>query len=314
MRKKFKLINRLLKSPRIIPSILRNYLSILILRKKSLRNLQLAVTYDCQYNCSLCATRELKNNIETLSIEQIRRIIKEVKSLGCINVNLTGGEPLLRQDLDKIIRIISRNGLMAGLITNGGFLGYDLLRKLKSSGLTEVAISIHGNEEYHDMFTGIKGAYRKAVRSLEMAKEERLSVVINTVVTHRNLKERGLEGIKKIARDYGILIQPILLCFPHKNLINSGFSLTGEDLQTFNTLLKDPYIKPLHRNYLNSFCPAGNEYIYIGAYGDVFMCDLVQTPYGNVLQEPLVRIWQRMLNKRKVVGEKHLCVGLENND
>lgn len=310
---KVRAISRLLKSPGVIPSVLRNYLSILVFKKRVLRNLQLAITYDCQYNCFLCAAKHLNKGSDTLNTGQILKIVKEAKDLGCININLTGGEPLLHQELGKIVRIISKNGLMAGLITNGRLIERDLLRSLKKNGLTELAISIHGDEEYHDNFTGIKGAYRKAVRSIEIAKSINLNVVINTVITHSNLNNQGTEDIKRLARFYNIAIQPIPICFPDKNLIDKKFILDKEDLQNLEVLLKDSYVRPLHHNYFGSACPAGGEYIYIGAYGDVFMCDLVQIPFGNVLREPLTTLWQRMLSRRKDIGFGQICIGLKND-
>lgn len=313
-KKNLSVITRLSKSPYIVLIVLKNYFLFLILKKRVLRNLQLAIIYDCQYKCSLCAAAGLKREKEPLNVEQIKKIIEKIKSLGCINVNLTGGEPLLRTDIDKIVKLIYKSGLMVGLITNGGLIEYNLLKKLKVSGLSEIAISMYGSEEYHDNFTGIKGSYRKAIQSIEIAKRLKLNTIINTIITHDSLRKRCLEDIKIIAIHYSIFIQPILLCYSRKNLCGVDFSLTSEDLESFKVLLRDPYIKSLHRNYFGSTCPAGNEYIYIGAYGDVFMCDLVQTSYGNVLEESLVTIWQRMLASRIDIGHKHLCLGLKNNN
>mgnify|MGYP001590548892 CR=1 FL=1 len=313
LKRNFAVASKLTRKPAIIPALFRNYFRLMILRKKVLRNLQLAILYDCNYKCPLCATKHLKKAGPPLDIKQISRLVKEAKDLGCININLTGGEPLLHPELEQIIRIISENGLMTGLITNGHLLEYNLLKRLKTSGLTELAISVHGNEAYHDNFTGIKLSYRKAVESIEMAKDNKMSIVINTVITHDNLNSHCIDDIKRLARHYNIFIQPILICFPNKDLINSSSVLDKEDLRNFEILLKDPFIKPLHRNYFGSFCPAGDEYIYIGAYGDVFMCDLLQIPFGNIIDEPLANIWQRMLDKRKHIGYGHICVGLGDN-
>lgn len=284
------------------------------MRENVLRNLQLAVTYDCQYNCFFCAANNLKKDIKTLNIEQIARITKEAKRLGCINVNITGGEPLLHKDLAQIVKTIYRNGLMVGLISNGALAEAGLLKRLKSSGLTEIAISIYGDEEYHDNFTNVKGSYRKALESIAIAKKSGLNVVINTIITHKSFKSRNIEVIKKIAKFHNILIQPILICLQNnKHLSDRAVSLNEVDLKEFGIFLQNAFVKPLHRNYFGSCCPAGNEYIYVGAYGDIFMCDLVQVNFGNVLEESLDAIWQRMIKKRKEITCDYMCIGLKNN-
>ena len=311
--KNLQVADKLIRNPAIIPAILKNYFKLTVLKKKVLRNLQLAVTYDCQYNCFLCATRHLKKERKALNIEQIKMVAREARALGCLNINLTGGEPLLHKELDRIVKAISETGLMVGLITNGGLIEDNLLKRLKAFGLRELAISIHGDEAYHDNFTGVQGSHKKAVRAIEAAKNRSISVVINTVITHDNLNNQRLKDIQGLAHFYNIFIQPILICFPKGDLIDARLSLTSEDFGKFHLLLKAPSFKPLHRNYFGSACPAGNEYIYVGSYGDVAMCDLVQDFFGNVTEEPLITIWQRMLAEREVIGCGHMCIGLKNN-
>ncbi len=248
-----------------------------------------------------------------MDINELEKIVREARSLGCINVNLTGGEPLLRKDLKEIVKVISSNGLMVGLITNGMLIEPDLLQELRQNGLSEISVSIHGGQDYHDAFTGVLGAYQKAVRAIELSKKAGLNTVLNTIITHQSLHSSSIDEIKKIARSFYILIQPSLVCFPDKCLVDEKFMLNEQDLKDFKAFSEDPYIKPLHHNYLGTgFCPAGIEYIYINAYGEVSMCDLAQSSFGNVLREPLSVIWKRMLNKRETMGGGSTCIGLDN--
>ena len=74
-----------------------------ILKKHVLRSVELAITYKCNASCDKCYSRFLVKNKEELSVQQINQIWKQCSSLGAFHINLTGGEPLLREDIFEII-------------------------------------------------------------------------------------------------------------------------------------------------------------------------------------------------------------------
>jgi pyrroloquinoline quinone biosynthesis protein E len=84
---------------------------------------------------------------EMLSADTWRRILREAEVLGVVQVNLTGGEPLLREDLETIVSEAHDLDLYTNLITAGLPLTYERLARLRDSGLASVQLSMQSAEE-----------------------------------------------------------------------------------------------------------------------------------------------------------------------
>ena len=90
---------------------------------------------------------------EILSYEEIQKFVLACKPLGLRKVRITGGEPLLRKDLPKLVRYISDLGLEVALTTNGSFLKREAAR-LAEAGLDRVTISLDAvDQELHSRIT-----------------------------------------------------------------------------------------------------------------------------------------------------------------
>ena len=97
-------------------------------------------TRRCNLACTYC--NEFDDFSKPVSTEEMFRRVDRLGEMGTAIITISGGEPLLHPDLDQIIRRIRKNGIMAGLITNGYLLVADRIERLNRAGLEYLQISI----------------------------------------------------------------------------------------------------------------------------------------------------------------------------
>ena len=118
-------------------------------------------------------------------------------------VVLTGGEPLLRPDIETVGQEICRRGLHWGAVSNGWFYDEAMHGRLMQAGMSSLTISLDGLEASHDWMRGHTGSYARALRAIGLfAREPRLTSDVVTCVNRRNLSE--LPEIHRILSDLGV--------------------------------------------------------------------------------------------------------------
>ena len=174
------------------------------------KKLRVSVTDRCNMRCGYCMP---KNNTkwfdstEVLSFEEIIRLSSIFANLGVEKIRITGGEPLVRPLIENLIKSIAKipHIKSIGLTTNGLLLS-DSVKKLKSSGLNSVNISLDSfKEDRFKMMTGINGL-DKVISSIQKAKDAGLDVKINTVVV-RGWNDDEVVEFANFARHTGITVR-----------------------------------------------------------------------------------------------------------
>ena len=174
------------------------------------KKLRVSVTDRCNMRCGYCMP---KNNTkwfdstEVLSFEEIIRLSSIFANLGVEKIRITGGEPLVRPLIENLIKSIAKipHIKSIGLTTNGLLLS-DSVKKLKSSGLNSVNISLDSfKEDRFKMMTGINGL-DKVISSIQKAKDAGLDVKINTVVI-RGWNDDEVVEFANFARHTGITVR-----------------------------------------------------------------------------------------------------------
>lgn len=155
---------------------------------RPLLNLRISITQRCNYRCAYChkegEVQRANRSAEAMFAEEIVRMAKIAVSLGIARIKLTGGEPLMREDLPEIISgIAALSGVRdLSLTTNGLLLGGGIAKKLRDCGLRRVNISLPSlNPETYRKLTG--GKLSDALVGIRAALEAEFKPVkLNTVV------------------------------------------------------------------------------------------------------------------------------------
>lgn len=297
--------------PLVLPRIINGFLRRIVLRQNVLRTVDLAITGDCHYKCIFCsAYRIYRKGGPFLTVKQIDDIWKQCVELGVMHVNLTGGEPFLR-DFDEVIQLITNFNpryFLVSLVSNGLNVTRDKLKKLKKAGLDTLQLSIESiDPQKNDEMRGIKGSFCKVIEAVNYAKELRLNVCLNAVFYSENADE--IKKLIDFSRKERIFLVLNTASAEGKWQGLNTKKLQQRDTNIFEEFMRFPHVR--HDSSINFSgkreCPAGKERIHITAYGDVLTCPLVQISYGNVLEEPLKEIYKRIISMEHLRRYSRMC-------
>ncbi len=295
----------------ILPRVAANYFRLIVLHQKVLRGVEFALTYECNCHCGHCSAARLRNEARPLlRMDAIKRTLKECIELGVLNINLTGGEILLRDDLDELIRAAQPDKAVVSIATNGILLDRSAALRLKDLGVRIVTISLDSADpDTHDRSRGYKGCFKKVFEAVEHARAADLEVFLCTIMTPQNLKNGDMYRMVDLARDKDLTITVNVSCAVGRWTSNKGILLDEHDLACFDEIVSLPHVRwEGGSNYLKEGCPAGIEKVYISPYGDVMPCNFAHISFGNVAEESLVRIWKRMIATAPFNEIHHRCL------
>ena len=189
------------------------------------------ITGRCNQKCTYCMWKHLRSSDE-LDTAQVKDMVDQMKAAGVLLLSITGGEPLLRDDIGEIIRHVKRRGLVCKLNTNGKLLEQklDLLRPLDL-----LQISIDGPPAVHEILRGDSTAAH-IPHTVKLVREAGIPLQVNTSLSRITILH--MDEILQWGLDQGICIYFQLLS---KNFVRhdeiAQFSPEPEDLLTTLTKL-----------------------------------------------------------------------------
>jgi len=269
-------------------------------------SIYLALTHKCPNNCVYCSA---KNNLnkEDLTTKQWMDTIQEIQEMGTPIIGLTGGEPMVREDLFDIIGAIDDRSAST-LFTSGYNLTLEKAKELKSKGLFSIGISLDSyQKDKHNKNRNSDMAFDQALLAIGNARKAGLYTIVQTVVLKDDIKEGELLKLFQLAGETGAhevkILEPIL----------SGKLLTKEALKNifYSPQDREKLIKIQHRANkihnlpkITSFayteseakygCGAGTQHSYISAAGDLYPCDFVPMSFGSVKEKSIQKLWKQM--------------------
>ena len=170
------------------------------------------VTRSCNFNCRHCrAAAQNKKYADEFTTGECFKLLDNIAGLARPIIILTGGEPMLREDIYDIARYGYERGLRMVMAPCGMLLDDNTVVKLLQAGIGCISISIDGaTAQTHDAFRQVEGAFAGALAGIAAAKRNGLAFQINTTITQHNIDE--LPDIMKLAEDLGaITFNPFLL-------------------------------------------------------------------------------------------------------
>ena len=182
--------------------------------RNQLRLVAWELTRRCNLNCVHCrAGSERGPYPGELSTTKCLEILGQIREVGQPIVILTGGEPLLREDIFDLALRGTELGLRMVMATNGTLLTPEMIERMKVSGIKRVSISIDGaDEKQHDEFRKVRGAFKGALDGIELLKSGGLEFQINTTVTRHNI--RDVEKILDLSEALGAVAHHLFLLVP----------------------------------------------------------------------------------------------------
>ena len=282
--------------------------------------LAINLTRRCNLRCPHCyldAGNRERGGEDELTTDEVRHLLDEVAGRGTETmVVLTGGEPLLRGDLDALVAHGTGHGLSMVVGTNGVLLSDKRVQSLKAAGALGVGISLDSlDPARHDEFRGCPGAWEKTLAAMEACRRHDLPFQVHFSVTETNADE--VPAMIDFARATGALVLNVffLVC------TGRGESMSDISPQRYEQVLHElvaaqerspdlvirarcaPHFKriafqrdpgsPLTRatGYEGGGCLAGIHYCRITPEGCVTACPYIPDEAGSMRQRPFWQIW-----------------------
>ncbi|HKI77434.1 MAG TPA: PqqD family peptide modification chaperone [Ignavibacteriaceae bacterium] len=153
------------------------------------QNLSIEITSRCNEKCAHCYGDFNPQNYTNWEISNLKKTITDFVNNGTQAVTITGGEPFLHPNIEEFIEWILPNVAALAIISNGTLIPPSIMPILKKfSNKIVIQVSLNGNREYHDYFTGLKGSYDKAIYRIQKIINSGIKLRISMNVTEDNLK------------------------------------------------------------------------------------------------------------------------------
>ncbi len=274
--------------------------------------LHLELTDSCNLRCRHCSAGQLPRNERMLTLEELEGLFRSMKQIGTFRLGLTGGEPLLRDDLMEIIDLAVKYRLSPCLTTNGLLLTKETAEELGKRKLAWLNISLEGaTPQTHDYIRG-KGTFNQVLEKIAMiSKFCRFSLAFTLMKTNYHESRACAKLAKQVGAGAAVFrpLYPIGTANQHSELMLS-FSEYLEALNDLAAMEKEVNI--LNAQFCNNHpwgpetridsqsivfsnfgCGAGNLVCSVSVSGDVSPCSYLPASYlaGNIKEEPLEHIW-----------------------
>lgn len=307
------------------------------------------LTRRCNLACDHCymdAETRLEGGEGELSTHEVKKLLDEIASRSNETmVVLTGGEPLVRKDLEILVEHGNQLGLSIVVGSNGVLLTEKRVQSLKAAGAMGIGISLDSlNPESHDNFRGAKGSWEKTLAGMDYCRENDLPFQVHFSVTENNAHE--VQAMIDFTKAVGAHVLNIffLVCTGRgesmSDISPARYEAVLQQLVEAQELTQDLIIRarcaPHYKRvayqhdphssvtraegYEGGGCLAGLHYCRITSEGGVTACPYIPDEEGSIRQQPFWQIWDQSPNFEQLRNPKlngkcgqcefqKLCVG-----
>ncbi|GAB4416851.1 MAG: putative heme d1 biosynthesis radical SAM protein NirJ2 [Thermodesulfovibrionales bacterium] len=289
------------------------------------------LTKRCNLLCPHCYIDAGSETAGELTRQEARFVIDELSYLDTpLMLVLSGGEPMLREDIFEIVEYASRAGFITVMGSNGTLLIEENIRMLKDAGLMGMGISIDSaTPAYHDTFRGSNGAWQLSVSALRYAREAGIETQLDATLTDQNYNE--VNGLIELGVKLGA--KAVNFFF----LVCTGRAMkTDIFIENYNAVLKQiakismkerrlmvrarcaPHIYrvfyeegfPIYEGMRG--CLAGRSYMRIDPEGNITPCPYMSVKVGDIRETSITDIWNdspylRLMRDGNYKGRCGLC-------
>ncbi len=250
------------------------------------------VTHRCPCDCAHCYLS--KNLKDELSTEEIADLFHQACLEGVFDLDITGGEPFLRKDFPKILKLARDERFFIYIQTTGILIERPEVKLLQEMKISSIQLSLLGaNHETHDSIMNYPGAFKRIMRAAKLLIDAGIRVYFSATIMKQNWKE--LSAMKKIAKDLGTTFKASTEIIPRidGNLSPLAIALNEEEIEKINPFMVSSSLIPEEKNRKGTplSCNAGKIVACVSPQGDIFPCTIFRLKVGNIREHSLKHIW-----------------------
>lgn len=269
------------------------------------------VTYRCPLHCAFCynPTDYDKHTQNELTTEEWIHALREARKLGALQLGISGGEPLLRDDIEEIVAEAGRLGYYSNLITSGVGLTEKRIAEFKRGGLDHIQLSMHDITKEINNFITDTNTFALKHKVAAMIKDHGYPMVLNVVIHRYNIEHIGeiLEMAESLGADYvelantqyygwSLLNRSQLM--PTSEQIDKAEAITNQFREKNGNKMKIYFVVPDYyadrpKKCMNGW---GEVFMIVTANGDVLPCHsarvLPNMQFPNVREHGLKWSWE----------------------
>jgi len=260
---------------------------------------QIDLTHRCNLDCIHCFYKDSrivssKSGVKELTTQEWKKILDELQQAGCLNLCLSGGDPLMRKDFLEIYAYAKAKGFMITLFTNGQALTPKLINYFLKSPPFSIEITLNGiTKKTYESITRVPGSFRKVMQTIRRLKEKNLPLVLKSNCLKQNQHEIGrikafteklFTGLSK--KRYRFKYDDMILPGYNRGQARCDYRLNFQELLALRK--QDPDIWEEYQKILNCklprrlgrkreflyHCNAWMQQFHINPYGRLKFCDL----------------------------------------
>ena len=279
--------------------------------QNTLRMVAWELTRNCNLNCVHCRAAASKGpHKEELTFAECKRILDQIAEFASPTIILTGGEPLMRDDIFEIIEYGNKQGLRLVIAINSTLLTEEKALKLRDGGIKRVSLSLDGKDaKAHDAFRGVDGSYNSVMKAADILNATGLPFQINTTVTRFNVND--LFEIYNLVKLIGAVAWHVFLLVP----VGRGKDLKGKeldamayedvlnwlyDIESRNELEMKVTCAPHYYRIVkergsipkSAGCLAGKSFMFISHKGIAQPCGYLEISSGDVRAHGVKKVWE----------------------
>lgn len=271
-------------------------------------------TLRCNLHCKHCGSDcKRMTEVKDMPAEDFLRVIDSITphvNPNEVSIVITGGEPLMREDLEGVGLELYKRGYPWGMVSNGLYLTPQRLQRLMAAGLHSITISLDGSVEDHNWMRGHPNSYARAMEAIKMlVHEPELTWDVVTCVNRRNYPY--LEELKTSLYKIGVRHWRLFSIFPMgRAALHPEFQLTDEEFTGMMEFIKRTrkagkmrvsygcegflggYEGEVRDNFFS--CNAGLSVGSILADGSISACPSIRSNFnqGNIYQDDFMEVWE----------------------
>jgi cyclic pyranopterin phosphate synthase len=251
---------------------------------RPLRDLRISVTDRCNFRCPFCMPGDVFGEeyhfiprAEVLTFEEIVRLGRVFSKLGVRKIRLTGGEPLLRKELEVLVAdLAGLKGIEDIALTTNGLLLAEKATALKKAGLHRVTVSLHSIDA--DIFGKMNGrgfSTKRVLEGIEKAQEVGLTPIKINVVVQRGVNEHTIVELARYFRERGHIVRFIeYMDVGNLNGWRMEHVVSADEI--VRTINAEMPLEPLERNYQSE---VSLRYRYKDGSGEIGVIASVTEPF-----------------------------------